>query len=198
MARKNAFETVLLVPRDDRPTLAIANGYFYGSLIFITCSAVVFATLPSNWFSVGILDILVREVRPFWPKLDHEAATLNAIAPARGNKYSIFILYCISTLILGAVLMLPIILRSLVKGGFGRLSQDEAHVWWQGPLVTVFFAIFAILETGFLGDTKIGQALAESWGLWFWGALLWWLLSIAFGTWIVFAARRLSCGPAEK
>jgi hypothetical protein len=199
MGAKYTSEAVLLVSQDDKRTLAIANGYFYGSLIFIMCSAVLFAALPSAWFTAGMLDTLGREVRLFWPKLDHEAAVLNAIAPGRGSKYSIFILYCISTLAAGTILTLPIILRSMLSGGFGRLTSGEASAWWRAPVVLLFFVVLAILEAGFLGgDTKVGQAIAEGWGLWFWGAFLWWMLFGAFGTWIVFVVRRLKFGPAEK
>lgn len=38
--------TALLVPPDDRRTLLIANAHHYGSMIFIFCSAILFAILP--------------------------------------------------------------------------------------------------------------------------------------------------------
>lgn len=186
--------TALLVPPDDRRTLLIANAHHYGSMIFIFCSAILFAILPDAWFEGGPLEEISSGLRMIWPKLDHDVSILNAISSARGTKYSTFILYCVGTLTIGVSLVVPMVWYSMVSGRRGRLKVKEIGAFsiLVIPLPFLFFCFFAIFESGFLGgQTKLGQAIAQGGLLWFWVAFLWWSLLTSLATVIVVVVRLL-------
>jgi hypothetical protein len=197
--RKHALDTALLVPAEDQHTYLMAKRYFYGSVLFIMCSAALFAVLPNTWFTSEMLTALGRWGRLIWPKLDHDATILDVEMPARGIKYVIFVLYCASIMAVGTIVMLPIIVRGLWSGAPRRLTYVESGVWWKalfGISVLVFFTVF---DTALIGsDTRLGRSVTNAWGLWFWTALLWWMLFMALGTLIVFAVRRWKYGIAEN
>lgn len=199
MRGKHALDTALLVPQDDARTYALAKGYFYGSLVFIMCSAALFAVLPNVWFASEMCDALSREARLVWPKLDHDVPILEAVASGRGIKYSIFVLYCACILMAGTVIKLPTIIHGLLRGGDQRLAHSEAQVWWKALAGIVILAYFTLFDTGLVGSPlKLGHTVTLSWGVWFWTALLWWMQFMAFGTLVVFTARRLRFGPAGE